>query len=212
MHVNILTNSEQSLHCGGCHAEVENEEHFSIVLGKILDKTTLDLSTTAASNDKIVRQTVEYFETGNTCDVVVLILSANDRIDYPVRYNEYQDITSDGVRDHQFPEDRYLDFQNYFSNIYNSYLGSDNYHKNLFFLKTYFKLKGINHYIMDWKESFSKYPSPWKDWVDPVISFKTKFLGVEEVNNPNFNHHHPSAVGHRLIAEHVSENIKQYFE
>lgn len=209
MHVNILTNSEQALHCGGCHAEVGEEEHFSIVLGKLLNKTVHDISLNAASNDRIIRTTIEYFESGNTADVAVIILSPNNRFDYPIEYNSYQEVTEEGVNLHEWPKENYLDFQQYFSKIYNPFVGSDNFFKNQFLLETYFKMKNIPNLIMSYHGNYGIIPSPWKNWVSPLKSIKS-ILGKEGLDNENYHTHHPSDIGHRKIAEHISEHIREY--
>ena len=211
MHVNFFSNGDQDLHCSGCGAEIELESHYSKIIGERLNRSVIDISTNAASNDRIVRTTIDWFESGNTCDIALIHLSEDYRTDYPKDYNQYDTVTPEGIRDYKFPKENYGKLSLYYKTYFNTFIGSDNFYKNQFLLEQYFENHNIPYYMM------CLYPpsvdSPWKDWVKHKTLQGTHYkkdslLGNVEQNPSHYHHHHPSELGHHMLAQHIIDNIE----
>lgn len=213
MHVNIFSNGDQALHCGGCDAEIEKEDHYITLVGQALNKTYEDISFNAASNDRIVRTTIDWFENGNTADFAIIHFTEDYRIEHISGQNDYQTCTPFGVKNHQWPENVYKDYDNYYEKIFNPFIGSDNFYKNQFLLELYFEKKNIPYFFL--KLMVCPTPSPWKTWCTNKNLVATHYTGGlidSQENKPeNYHHHHPSEIGHQIIADYILDNIKKRF-
>jgi hypothetical protein len=213
MHVNIFSNGDQALHCGGCDAEIEKEDHYITLIGKELNKTYEDISFNSASNDQIVRTTIDWFESGNTADFVIIHFTEDFRVEYIAGHDDYQICTPFGVKNHQCPPDKYKDLDYYYENIYNPFIGSDNFYKNQFLLELYFEKKNIPYFFL--KLMNIPTPSPWKTWCKTKRLTATCYAGglidTQENKPDNYHHHHPSEKGHQIIADYILDNIRDQF-
>jgi hypothetical protein len=213
MHVNIFSNGDQALHCGGCDAEIEKEDHYITLVGKELNQSIHDISFNAASNDRIVRTTIDWFESGNTADFAIIHFTEDFRLEYVQEYNDYQTCTPFGVKNHQWPPEKYKDLEYYYDNVYTPFLGSDNYYKNQFLLELYFEKKNIPYFFLTLMKSST--PSPWKAWCKHQNLRSTHYMGglifSQEKKPENYHHHHPSEKGHQIIADYILENIREHF-
>lgn len=210
MHVNIFSNGDLALHCGGCDAQIEEESHYITLVAKKLNKTYHDISFNAASNDQISRSTIKWFEEGNTADLAIIHFTEEYRIEYIAGHNHYQTCTPFGVKNHDWPPEKYKELDYYYENIYNPFIGGDNFYKNQFLLETYFELKKIPYFFI--KLVKSPTPSMWKPWCKvqhiTTTHFTGSLIGSQETNPENYHHHHPSEKGHQIIADYIVDNIK----
>lgn len=210
MHVNIFSNGDIALHCGGCDAEIEAESHYINLIGQKLNKTYKDISYNAASNDRIARTTIEWFESGNTADFALIHFTEDFRIEHIAAENKYQDCTPYGVKHHQYPTNVYKDYDNYYEKIFNPFIGSDNFYKNQFLLELYFEKKNIPYYFL--KLMVCDTPSPWKNWCKhkdlTATVYANSLLDTQQNKPEHYHHHHPSELGHQIIADYILENIK----
>lgn len=213
MHVNIFSNGDQALHCGGCDAEIEKEDHYITLVGEKLNQTVHDISFNAASNDRIVRTTIDWFESGNTADFAIIHFTEDFRLEYVQEYEDYQTCTPFGVKNHQWPPEKYKELEYYYDHVYTPFLGSDNYYKNQFLLELYFEKKQIPYFFLTLMKSST--PSPWKGWCKHQKLKSTHYMGglisTQEKSPENYHHHHPSEKGHQIIADYILENIHEHF-
>jgi hypothetical protein len=214
MHVNIFSNGDQALYCGGCDAELEQEDHYITLIGKELNKTYEDISFNAASNDRIVRTTIEWFESGNTADFAIIHFTEDFRIEYVAGYNEYETCTPFGVKHQHWPPKVHPHFDHYYENIYNPFIGSDNYYKNQFLLELYFEKRNIPYFFLTLMKSPT--PSPWKKYCKhqslTPTHYKGGLISSQEEKPENYHHHHASDKGHQIIANYILDNIRDHFE
>jgi len=164
MHYNLLFNGCSFTH--GCELNgIDNDiEHqrthrFSHLVAEHYGKTYDNISDDGKSNDWIVEKTINWFEEGNTCDLVVIqftnikrTIMYGDSVGNNTQPKEYDTIntvlsTDKSIMAQHFLESTYMEQRMksniYYKNIYTEYMGQQNYHKNLFFLNNYFKTKNI---------------------------------------------------------------------
>ena len=217
MHVNIFSNGDQALHCGGCDAEIHGEDHYIALVAKALNKTYEDISFNAASNDRIVRTTVEWFENKNTCDLAIIHFTEDFRIEYITDELDYQTCTPFGVKNHQYPTSKYKELDYYYENIYNPCIGSDNLYKNQFLLELYFKDKNIPYIFLKLRNLPVR--SSWSNWcknqnvtaTHSYLGANNGLLGSAIINQDNYLEHHPSEKGHQIIADYIIAEIKNAY-
>ena len=205
--------------------EFLKEHRYSHIISKKTNKTYINISKPASSNDRIVRETINWFETGNTCDLAIIQFSHITR---------YEWVADDGSYVMFLPkEDKYTKLNNafarsmYYKSIYNTNFGINLFYKNLFLLEQYFKSKNINHHFikLDYREdSYDNSKSMWKtfcthhfDKIDSIIGSiippkkDSLFFYCQPYPNLGLRGSHPNALGHLKIADYLIEKINYLY-
>ena len=120
------------------------KERFSCVLSEKLGKTHENISSSGTSNDWIVKNTIQWFEEGNSCDTAIIQFSQEKRW---LWYDK-------NGKQHHMPakwkeQDTYLYISNekqeaqqaYMKHVVSNHLTLDNYWKNMFMIRNYLKDK-----------------------------------------------------------------------
>jgi len=201
--------------------EFLKEHRYSHIISKKTNKTYINISKPASSNDRIVRETINWFEEGNTCDFAIIQFSHITR---------YEWVADDGSYVVFLPkEDKYTRSNNsfvrsmYYKSIYNTNFGINLFYKNLFLLEQYFKNKNINHYFikLDYcEDGYDNSKSMWKTFcthhfnkIDSIIGSiippkkYSSFFYCKRYPDPLFPGSHPNALGHLKIADYLLEKI-----
>ena len=209
--------------------EKREKERFSGVLSSMLNKTHVNISRSGTSNDWIVKNTIEWFEKGNTCDTAIIQFSHHYRWIWYDKTGKphHMPAKKDTDPNHRIKPPKREALKAYSENISSRYLAADNYWKNMFLLRNYLKGKcKIVHLSLttiplgvigeDYKKNF------WYNCNDKVKIFElTPFLRGDEKNfcprlntevlDENYNNRfwgsHPSAIGHYKIAERIMSTL-----
>jgi hypothetical protein len=165
MHYNLLFN--------GCSytngSELQGKENdfeylrlhrFSHVISEKMNKTYENIALGGNSNERIVRTTIEWFESGNTCDLAIIQFTLMSRYEFisrhaahPVNFAPGANIPLmwetegkiDNKKDYNDAKDAY---ENYYKYVYNDNLGLYNFYKNLFILEQYLEKNNIPYYFI----------------------------------------------------------------
>ena len=125
----------------GDHARRESLR-FSNLVAQDLGKTHHNISKSGACNDWIVKQTVDWFEAGNTCDAAIIQFSEPRRWGYYDKNGVYENMAGQGGWGHLgIKEDQLIAHKAYYESVWSLHLELDNYYKNLFFLSNYLNYK-----------------------------------------------------------------------
>tara|TARA_B100001113_G_scaffold87900_1_gene70233 strand:- start:690 stop:1331 length:642 start_codon:yes stop_codon:yes gene_type:complete len=193
------------------------ENRFSTLIGK----PHINLGQCGKSNDGILRTTIEYCEK-NEVDIAVIQFTAYSRTEFRCeRTDDYYYFSVGGMTKGKSPVKEMSKI--YYEHLHNTNLHIANYHKNKFLLENYFKLKGIKHYFVNLERYIdlegTKTPSSWYNIMDktPVVSLRRLIGDRHKVpenycqgrykNDDKHSGGHPNEKGHRIIADHISENI-----
>ena len=154
------------------------------------------------SNDGITRTTIKYCEK-NKVDIAVIQFTIysrreiyrNDKNKWKFISCQYDDNISDA----------------YYKIIQNKSDDLANFHKNKFILENYFKNNKIKYYFMgiqNPKFVLGAKKSEWYDMIDkePVTWFRD-VMGRRRTHRHHYLSGHPSKSGHKVLAEHICENI-----
>tara|TARA_Y100000768_G_C23878013_1_gene633781 strand:- start:560 stop:1087 length:528 start_codon:yes stop_codon:yes gene_type:complete len=154
------------------------------------------------SNDGITRTTIKYCEK-NKVDIAVIQFTIysrreiyrNDKNKWKFISCQYDDHISDA----------------YYRIIQNKSDDLANFHKNKFILENYFKNNEIKYYFMgiqNPKFVLGAKKSEWYDMIDkePVTWFRD-VMGRRRTHRHHYLSGHPSKSGHKILAEHICENI-----
>jgi hypothetical protein len=225
MHVNLFFNGcsyteGQELEGIEKNKEYQRLNRFSHIVSERLNKTYDNISFSGASNDRIVRTTIDWFESGNTCDISIIQLTQYSRIEWhddngnPVQFGIWK-----------------MNFKSYNNRMYYRFIDTEavrvnNYYKNLFLLETYFELKGIKHYFLTLEHCQMNISSSWKDrcknqdivkitdiidcfWKDKTYYCEDLFSKYnKDCKFLHYGGRHPNELGHQKIAEHIIDNIE----
>ena len=125
----------------GDHAKRESLR-FSNLVAQDLGKTHHNISKSGACNDWIVKQTVDWFEAGNTCDAAIIQFSEPRRWGYYDKKGVYESMAGQKGWGHSgIKEDQLIAHKAYYESVWSLHLELDNYYKNLFFLSNYLNYK-----------------------------------------------------------------------
>lgn len=243
MHYNLLFNGCSWTFGGELEGidrdmEYQKTHRYSHLVAEHFGMTYQNISKNGVSNDWIIESTIDWFESGNTCDVAIIQFTKNSRtIWYDENNNNHEHHLQLNIitkKDNDKREKFYLINNLYYKNFYSPFLGFQNFHKNLFFLEKYLTEKNIKYLFIEIANQYStqnnNYKSIKKGWVkycskihvyplDKVLGSKTNNREFRIVNEnyckdlmnksfPNFLGTHPSAIGHQKIANYIIENIK----
>lgn len=202
------------------HIRRENER-FSHVVSSILNKTYVNISRSGASNDWIVKKTIEWFEAGNTCETAIIQFS------HPARWIWYD---TNGSHWHMPASVKSVSSfipaaqeaqKAHLESISNRYLNQNNYWKNMFFLRNYLKDK-CKIVQMSLTTAPRNKKNFWCQCVGDVKILELQPLlyngsenmcpelkddTLDDNNNKRFSGTHPSVKGHRLIARAILDSI-----
>jgi len=232
MHYNLLFNGcsyTQGGELEGINKDYEyrDRHRYSHIVSERLEKTYDNISISGSSNDRIVRETLEWFNAGNTCDLAIIQWSHIDRLEYissyakhPVNFNPPFVFTGWGgpKRDH---EETKIAHEHFYKHYYNPMLGIYNFYKNLYILEQYCEKNNINYFMIKLSSKFSNKSSKlllndnpedltnfyWKtlckhDWFD-IPPIRDTMFNTREKENFTLNYKH---LGHQfLTGTHPSE-------
>jgi hypothetical protein len=186
-----------------------------------------NISSPANSNDAIVRETIEWFESGNTCDFAIIQFTYLERLEYVCNfYNKPLKIYT-GLTQEYYWKDKYIKkiyefskqmIMSYYKEVYNHSDAMCRFYKNLFLLEQYFEKNNIKYYLMKintTKLNFDKEAKLWKNICKHKYNELTPICNgilnepfnnadyCEKKENLFYSGEHPSEIGHQKIANHV---------
>lgn len=159
MHYNLLFNGCSFTEGGELEGinkdfKYRDQHRYSHIVSEKLGKTYDNISVSGNSNDRIVRETLEWFNAGNTCDLAIIQWSDISRVEYispyakhPVTFNPPFVVTGwVGIKkDH---EEIKLAHEHFYKHYYNPMLGIYNFYKNLYILEQFFEKNNINYFMI----------------------------------------------------------------
>jgi hypothetical protein len=174
------------------------EKRFSTLVSTEKNLTHHNHSLSGACNDWIVKNAIEFFRNGNTCDTAIIQFSAPERwlywCDILKRFQNVGNATttnnfkSNGVREAH---------KAYYDKIYSPELAVENYWKNVYFMNEYLKDKCEVLYLT------LGFPVPRNNsWVTDV-----EIASVKEMVGTSRLVGHPSPEGHRKIADYILSKL-----
>ena len=232
MHVDLFFNGCSFTEGGELEGIEKDYEYrrlnrFSHVVGERLNKTYENIGSCGASNDRIVRTTIDWFKQGNTCDVAIIQFTEPSRVEWYDDDGTAHKISTWHADNKSYKHSNRMSL--YYKIMDSKGVQVNNYYKNIFLLETYFELRGIKYYFMNMADP--KLPnhisSTWKDHCkNQNFICITNIIGT--MNNPKNNIYycedlysknkkdprcrfltggHPNALGHQKIAEHIISAI-----
>ena len=202
----------------GTELEKPEEERFSSLVADHFEVDHLNRAEAGLSNDGILRKTIKYCERGDV-DFAVIQLTKYSR-------REILDIRK--PLPEQSPYFR-LNVSNpkkavkeYFAKLSTSEDDIANFYKNKFLLEFYLNTKKIPYYFLQLSNPSSKYTnhghffrSSWQKLTDTRVECIYDILEGDEYSKSPFytssERPHPNALGHRKIANHIIENLRDKF-
>ena len=202
----------------GTELENPEKERFSSLVAERLGVDHLNRAEAGLSNDGILRKTIKYCERGDV-DFAVIQLTKYSR-------REILDIRK--PLPEQSPYFR-LNVSNpkkavkeYFAKLSTSEDDIANFYKNKFLLEFYLNTKKIPYYFLQLSNPSSKYTnhghffrSSWQKLTDTRVECIYDILEGDEYSKSPFytssERPHPNALGHRKIANHIIENLRDKF-
>ena len=200
----------------GDELERRYADRYSTLVSNHYDARHTNISRCGISNDAIVRNTIKHLQQ-NKSDIVVIQYTVIPRLEYfNDKTNKIEDWTPQDAK-------KSLGRRNYYTSVYNSIMAAENMWKNIFLFDTYCKSVGQKYVslIADHFESITVKPDMfyqghigyWRGmcgWYNPTYIQK-ELLGMEfktpEYYAQGMNGGHPSAEGHKKIANKVIELI-----
>lgn len=229
-HYNLLFN--------GCNFTYGSylSSNFSRLVSERLDKSYINLSDHGVSNDWIIENTINWFESGNSCDFAIIQFTVKSRIIWydknktafnfaPALLTNKEYLNSDYL-EHLILSGAIEPLRSYYTKVHSDYSADQNFYKNLFLLQNYLNINNIPHLFL----SACKVPSPNKGWQDQCKGINIQHIvngpmtghpiGLDDVDtsligNPETNPDHfinnsinrPSDLAHQKIAEYIIDNI-----
>lgn len=141
----------------GDELESREQERFSTLVSDHYNATHSNISECARSNDAIARTTMEWFDSGNTCDLAIIQLTVISRLEgYNEKLKSYENITLQTPKKWKY----------FYSNYYDYQLGVDCLFKNFYLLEQFFIKNNIKYMFL--------LHDKWRDY-NPI----TKTNGVQ---------------------------------
>jgi len=186
------------------------QKRYSSLVSDKLGKTHCNLSQSGASNDWIVKTTVEWFEGGGRCDTAIIQFSHYCRWGWYDEDGKYWNIPKSGGGRH-FTEKMNEAHNNYQQSVWSEQLALDNYWKNKFFLKNY--LKDKCKVIWMTLGTIPKGDNIWKNFCGDIEIGEQKRIVLrnicERLDDDVLGGSHPNEVGHQNIANWVLERYEK---
>tara|TARA_R100000231_G_scaffold138846_1_gene118261 strand:+ start:23 stop:667 length:645 start_codon:yes stop_codon:yes gene_type:complete len=196
--------------------ELQNrlKERYSTLVSDHYKCGHVNISKCGVSNDYIARNTIKHLQNTST-DVAVVQFTVTSRIEYYDKKKDPQLYTPQWIRTNTQKD--------YYTKVYNDVLGVENMWKNIFLVDSYCKSVGqkyvsliADHFepsILRPQNFYNGHVGYWrqlcKNYNPSLIQFH--LLGGDRDNPENYaqgkNGGHPSAEGHKIMAEKVIELI-----
>ena len=236
MHYNFLFNGCSWTYGSELEGLNKDKEHqrthrFSHLVAENLGMTYDNISKGGVSNDWIVEKTIEWFNTGNTCDIAIIQFTSVNRT---IFYDEDEDnknysftpiLSTNGRK--IYPEHISLKCSLYYKTFYSDLLGEQNFYKNVFLLSNYFTSNNIKFIFLSMDHRhYNDSKSNWKNFckfkyiknIRDIIGVKNNH-GFDYLYNENYCKDltkrnaflagsHPSEIGHQKIADYIITEIK----
>ena len=166
----------------------------------LIDLEAENISLSGACNDWIVKQTVSWFEKGNTCDVAIIQFSFYHRWAWYGVKGEMFNIGKRETTNNFLCDGMRQAHEAYYSKIFSNTMAFNNYWKNVFLIDNYLPCKKI--YL-------TLHHTPRKtDWSRMCRDFEMgdiwKLTGKPEYLCPM---NHPNEEGHKIIAEYIKKRL-----
>tara|TARA_Y100001958_G_C21089625_1_gene443142 strand:+ start:82 stop:777 length:696 start_codon:yes stop_codon:yes gene_type:complete len=204
--------------------EKREKQRFSTLVSEKLGMTHDNVSRNGACNDWIVRNVVEWFETGNECDTAFIQFSNYRRWGWYDKQGEYMSMPQEKSHGDLFSKTGQIDadIKEETHNAYWEFIQSepkslDNYWKNKFFIKNYLKDKCKVHFLTLNYIPVGKNKYYRKNfWYNLSKNIEVSSLRMivdrnftEKYNDSDLTGSHPSTIGHQLIADHLLNIVKR---
>ena len=197
----------------GSELENREKERWSTLVAN--GEEHVNLSSPGKSNDGILRTTLEFCES-NHVDTAVIQFTKHSRTEFRQEGAEkYITVMNGHINPHRRHNSVYKEISEiYFKYFHNKELHLENYSKNKFLLENYFKQKNIKYFFCtiggytNWtRKDISKNPSSWYRMMDKEsITYIPELIGLSKI--ATVKGRHPTAEEHRIIADHISLNIR----
>ena len=217
--------------------EYIEEHRFSGLIGKTLNKEVINISNVDRTNDNITRSTIEWIENNEKPEFAIIQFGPDKRFEWYHDKEGWIKISVNRVDTKKYIKNKKIirvpalpAAIAYFSDIDNLHVRQMNMWKNIFLLESYLNSKDIPHYFWHGKGNPKKENrkldeldisyrnlSRWKDMKEmcDIIGTKNKHPENFPVSNTSMvslnwgaaNGIHPNENGHKLLAEHLLENI-----
>ena len=182
----------------GMELEPEHREYrFSHLVATEKNLTYENRSKSGACNDWIVKNAIQYFRNGNTCDTAIIQFSAPERWRYFDPTKEVWRNIGNAKTTNNLKSQAMADAHSaYYKYIYTEQLAIENYWKNVFLIDTYLKDKCKTIYLTLGN------PVEKNGWsTDVEIGSVKEIVGLSRLVG------HPSKEGHRKISDYVISKL-----
>lgn len=220
------------LFCGdswtwGGELDVENSEdpqyrqthNFSYYVGQRTNKSVFNLSLPGESNDWIVRQMFDWFETGNYADVAVIQWTFWARVSYHNLNNEFISVKPENTvprPNKTFFDPAFPFWKIFYEHCYTDYSGYQMWFKNLIFADLYLKSKGVKPIYLSLQSDpiynmsmdyYSQYKEAGR--IEDLYCLLNKSNNY--IDTPRENYYpcknHPNSKGHSIIADYIISQL-----
>lgn len=243
MHYNLLFNGCSYTEGGeleGLYKDFEyrDRHRFSQIISNKTGLSHKNIARSGSSNDRIVRETLNWFNAGNTCDLAIIQLSTITRHEYISKYAQHgvnfnpKYITTkwQDDRDHEMAK---VAHEHYFKYYYNHMLGLYNFYKNLYILEQFFEKHDIKYFLIKlrvdiinsigdvhlkffWshlcKHDYYNIPTILNNILDTQdrSNFTKDYSNKDKIEKYKFfNGTHPSELGHQRIADFLIKELNK---
>ena len=189
-------------------------ERYSKLVADHYNTKGYNMSECGISNDAIVRRTIEYLQ-GTRPDLVVLQFTVTQRIEFFDANVEPEKWTPQRLKS--------VRQRDYYTRIYNEVLGAENLWKNIFLFDSFCKSIGQKYVsiIAEHYESTQRWPERYYEnkkgyWRSLCNDYTPVWMHMDVLKGlrqcpahyaNGFNGGHPSAKGHKAIANKIIELI-----
>ena len=189
-------------------------ERYSKLVADHYNTKGYNMSECGISNDAIVRRTIEYLQ-GTRPDLIVLQFTVTQRIEFFDANVEPEKWTPQRLKS--------VRQRDYYTRIYNEVLGAENLWKNIFLFDSFCKSIGQKYVsvIAEHYENTQRFPERFYEnkigyWRSLCKDYKPTFIQMDILKGSKqcpthyangFNGGHPSAIGHKVIANKIIELI-----
>ena len=204
-------------------------DRFSTLVSNHYNSQHLNISSRGISNDNIVRNTIKYLQNYKP-DVIVIQFTVTSRIEY---YQVNEEPIKFTPQPTFIPPELKQTHRDYYTKVYNDAVGAENTWKNIFLFDSFCKSRGqkyipilADHYepILIRPEKFYKTKEKdgflsnectgyWRQLCKDIniTLMHYEVLGMDKQNPQHYaqwaNGGHPSAKGHKVIANKIIELI-----
>lgn len=194
-------------HTWGDELKNREQDRYSTLVSNHYNASHSNISECGRSNDAITRTTIEWFAAGNTCDLAIIQWTVISRIEGYSPNQGYIQIKTQSP--HKWDE--------YYKKYYHDQLGVDTLFKNYYLLEQFFIQRNIPYFFLFhdcWRDIITNTYSVWKQFIVKKdfsilrgnIEHEHTILNVDVHIKPNNGH--PNPLGHRVIADHIINNIQ----